>query len=218
MPQNQAQTPLTLALTTKDVRATPLDAFKLARKRWLRGERLNLNDIADEIGINRATLFRWVGTKELLLAEIIWSVYQPTLEQAMAHAKTHVGDGGPEYIAEVCRYTMNAVLKSRPLQKFVQEDPQFALRILTSTRLLQERRLEAFRTLLDDQVQKGHLAPALEIESLALLIIRMSESFAYSELIVGREPAIDEACKAIYILAGGSAPFPWADGKGKAGE
>ena len=200
MSQHEAQTPLTLALTSNGVRATPLDVFKLARKRWLRGERLNLNEIAEEIGINRATLFRWVGTKELLMAEIIWSVYEPTLEQAKIHARGN----GPGYIADVCRYTMNAVLGSRPLQKFVQDDTQFALRILTSTRLLQERRLEAFRTLLEDQVRKGYLTPALEIESLALLIIRMSESFAYSELIVGREPAIDEACKAIFILAGGN--------------
>ena len=206
MARHQVQTPLTLALTTKGVRATPLDVFKLARKRWLRGDRLNLNDIADEIGINRATLFRWVGTKELLLAEIIWSVYEPTLEQGKLHAKALVKDEGPQYVAEVCRYTMMAVLNSKPLHKFVQEDPQFALRILTSTRLLQERRLEAFRILLEDQVQRGHLSPPLEIESLALLIIRMSESFAYSELIVGREPAVDEACKAIFILAGGTSP------------
>lgn len=202
MSQNEAQTPLTLALTTKGARATPLDVFKLARKRWLRGERLNLNDLADEVGINRATLFRWVGTKELLLAEIIWSVYEPTLERAKVHSEGK----GPHYIAEVCRYTMNSVLNSKPLQKFVQDDTQLALRILTSTRLLQERRLEAFRLLLENQVQKGYLKPALELESLALLIIRMTESFAYSELIVGREPAIDEACKGIYILAGGT-PF-----------
>jgi len=206
MARNQAETPLTLALTTKGVRATPLDVFKLARKRWLRSERLNLNNIADEIGINRATLFRWVGTKELLLAEIIWSVYEPTLEQAKVHAKALVKGEGPKYIAEVCRYTMTAVLNSKPLQKFVQEDPQFALRILTSTRLLQERRLEAFRILLEDQVQKGYLSPPLAIESLALLLIRMNESFVYSDLIVGREPAIDEACKAICILAGGTPP------------
>lgn len=202
MSRHQSQTPLTLALSSNDVRATPLDVFKLARKRWIHGERLNLNDIADEIGINRATLFRWVGTKELLLAEIIWSVYEPTLEQAKAHAE----GSGPAYIAEACRYTMSAVLNSQPLQKFIQDDTQFALRILTSTRLLQERRLEAFRSLIEDQVQKGHLTPALTTDSLALLIIRMTESFVYSDLIVGREPAIDEACKAIYILAGGIAP------------
>lgn len=200
MPRQQSKTPLTLALAGKEMRATPLDVFKLARKHWLCGKRLNLNDIADEVGINRATLFRWVGTKELLLAEIIWSVYEPTLEQA----KNHAEGSGPEYIAAVCRCTMNAVLQSGPLQRFIQEDTQLALRILTSTRLLQERRLQAFRTLLEDQVQKGQLTPALEIESLALLIIRMTESFVYSDLIVGREPAVDEACKAIFILAGGT--------------
>lgn len=194
----QQNTPLSQFVRHPSHRATPLDVLKEARRRWLRGERISLNELAESVGIGRTTLFRWVGTKELLMAEIMWSVYEPTLKQARETAS----GSGADYIANVCRYTMTAVIESRPLRQFISDDPQFALQILTSTRLLQERRLNAMKQLLLEEQKKGTIGPGLEIDSLALIIIRLTESFTYSDLIVGRRPAIEEACKAIRTLCG----------------
>ncbi len=196
----QQSTPLSQLVARPSQRATPLDVLKEARGRWLRGERISLNDLADTVGIGRTTLFRWVGTKELLMAEIIWSVYEPTLQDARRKAP----GTGADYIANVCHFTMTAAINSVPLRQFISDDPQFALQILTSTRLLQERRLNAMKQLLADELEKGTIAPAMEVDSLALVIIRLTESFSYSDLIVGRAPAIDEAYKAIRTLCGGS--------------
>lgn len=195
---DQPITPLSQFVEHPSQRATPLDVLKEARRRWLRGERISLNELAETVGIGRTTLFRWVGTKELLMAEIMWSLYEPTLQEARKQAC----GSGAEYIANVCRFTMTAVINSRPLRQFISDDPQFALQILTSTRLLQERRLNAMKQLLTEEIEKGTIDPGLEIDSLALVIIRLTESFTYSDLIVGRPPAIDEACKAIRTLCG----------------
>ncbi|SFR60217.1 hypothetical protein SAMN05216203_1703 [Marinobacter daqiaonensis] len=192
-------TPLSRLVERPTSRATPLDVLREGRRRWLRGERISLNDLAETVGIGRTTLFRWVGTKEVLMAEIMWSVYEPTLEKGKAEAT----GTGPDYIADVCRYTMTAVVASEPLRHFIRDDPQFALQVLTATRLLQERRLNAMKTLLAEEQAKGTIQPTLELDSLALIIIRLTESFSYSDLIVGRPPAIEEACKAIRTLCGG---------------
>lgn len=201
MSSSTPKTPLSRLVTNPDARASPLAVLREARRRWLRGQRINLNEIAEAVGISRTTLFRWVGTKELLMAEVMWSVYQPTLEQARRSAPGE----GPDYIADVCRRTMTAVMESEPLRLFLQDDPQFALQVLTATRLLQERRLNAMGELLREQFEGGHISPSLELESLALVIIRMTEAFSYSDLIVGRQPPVDEACKAIRILCGAPA-------------
>src|SRR4051812_44601152 len=61
-------------------RSTPLDAFLLARRKFLAAERLDMSGLADELGVNRVTLYRWVGSREQLLVEVIWSLGSRTLE------------------------------------------------------------------------------------------------------------------------------------------
>ncbi len=55
-------------------RPTPLDAFRLARRKFLAAERIDMSALAEELGVNRVTLYRWVGSREQLLVEVIWSL------------------------------------------------------------------------------------------------------------------------------------------------
>src|SRR5262245_25508423 len=52
----------------------PEDVLHAARRRFLRGERVDMNDLAREVGIGRATLYRWVGSRDQLLGEVLWSL------------------------------------------------------------------------------------------------------------------------------------------------
>src|SRR5947207_13651684 len=61
-------------------RSTPLDAFRLARRKFLAGERIDMGGLADELGVNRVTLYRWAGSRAQLLVEVVWSVAARTLE------------------------------------------------------------------------------------------------------------------------------------------
>ena len=49
------------------VKATPLDLYQLARRDWLAGERIDIGALAARLNIGRATAFRWVGSRDLLL-------------------------------------------------------------------------------------------------------------------------------------------------------
>ena len=53
-------------------RPTPRDAFRLARRTLLDGQRLDMQALAGQLGINRVTLYRWVGSREQLLVDVLW--------------------------------------------------------------------------------------------------------------------------------------------------
>jgi AcrR family transcriptional regulator len=178
-------------------RPTPLDALRLARRRWFANERLDMGALARELGVSRATLYSWVGSRERLIGEVIWSFAEEGLRQALEEAR----GSGADYILDVVeRFArMNAAFE--PLRRFIEQDPELALRVLTSkSGPVQERMIDAARELLAEQVAAGELTPALDLDTLAYLLIRVNESFLYSDVITGSEPDVDKALEAIRLL------------------
>ena len=196
--QGSSETPLQRALSGRTApRSSPLDALKLARARWLKGERIDMGALATELGISRATLYTWVGSKERLIGEVLWSFAEEGLRQSRAAAK----GSGAEYITGVFEHfdRMNAAFP--PLRRFIEQDPELALRLLTSKHgPVQERMIAATRELLTEQVEAGALVPALDVDTLAYLIIRVAESFTYSDVITGSEPDVDKAVEVVRLL------------------
>lgn len=185
-------------------RATPAEAFARARRLWLKGERLHLADLATDLGIGRATLFRWVGNKDLLLGDILWSLYQPLRASALA---TTPGNG-VDYIVGVYRKINTALFSADPLRNFIHQDPENALRILTSSASTMHRRaVEANTRMVQEQVDQGHLSNLpMPVETLSYFMVRLAESCLYSDVIIGRQPDLKEvenACTAVRILLGG---------------
>jgi AcrR family transcriptional regulator len=178
-------------------RATPLDALRLARETWLAGRQLDMGVLAAELGTSRATLYRWVGSKERLLGEAIWT----QAEAAMAQARAAARGAGPDYIAEVTERYMESAIAFAPLRRFVEQDPEYALKVITSKHSpMQRRSIVAMRELLAEQVDAGALEPPLDLDSLAYLIVRIVESFLYSDVITGTEPNVAKAAEAIHVL------------------
>jgi hypothetical protein len=65
---------------------------------------------------------------------------------------------------------------------------------------MQRRSVAATKVLLDEQVAAGALEPALETDDLAYLIVRIAESYLYSDVITGGEPDVEKAVDAIHAL------------------
>ncbi|WP_202980269.1 QsdR family transcriptional regulator [Marinobacter fonticola] len=188
----------------RTTRATPDDAFRKARDHWLKGERIHLASLAVELNIGRATLFRWVGNKDLLLGEILWSLYAPLRERA----RRKVSGNGIEHVVGVYHRINATLLNDAALRRFISQDPEYALRILTSaSSTIHNRVVQANTRMLWEQIDAGHLKqPAMKTESLSYFMVRLAESCLYSDVICGREPQeeeLEEACKAVRILLGG---------------
>lgn len=201
MPHNvlRPQTRLSreLRMQKSPKRVTPLDAFQLAMRKWLKSEPIEIASLAKELGIGRATLFRWVGSRELLLGEVIWSLYEQVWRDALSSAK---GEGA-EFAANVIYELLQSLVSAEPLHRFIEADPEYALRILTSnSSTVQARIIEAVRTELLVFFKPGTPQPALPIDDLAYVLVRIGESCLYADRIVGRKPNLEAARDAIRIL------------------
>lgn len=182
-----------------------MDAFLLAKKNWLQTQKLNLGELAEELGVSRATLFRWIGNKDLLMGEILWSVYKPTVYQARADC----GGEGIEYVVNVFRQVNTSIINSEPLRRWLHSDGQYALSILSSkSSPFQPRMVELNTELLQQEARNGGLNPSMNIDSLSYFMCRIGESCIFSEMILGQEPdleQLEDACTAVRILLGGRA-------------
>ncbi|WP_158501579.1 QsdR family transcriptional regulator [Vitiosangium sp. GDMCC 1.1324] len=194
--QSAPVTPLTRRLEAP-TRATPQELFALALDWWMKGERFDIGRMAQELGVSRATVFRWVGTRELLYGEVISAQF----EAAMATARDEATGEGAELIANIVQRMIHLIVENEPLKKFVQQDAEYAMRILMSkSSTVEQRNTACVRKALEDGVRDGHIRPEMDLDALAFVIIRIGESFLYRDAITGDPPDIQSAITAIRIL------------------
>jgi AcrR family transcriptional regulator len=187
------------------VRVTALDAFALAKQKWVDGERLDIGKLAEELGVGRATVFRWVGSREQLYGEVISAAFAATIERARRAAT----GSGAAFLTQVTHNLLEALIASGPLRTFIRQDPEYAMRIvMSSSSPVEHRVIAAVRGLIEAEVAAGKLAPAIGLDSLAYVIVRIAESFLYRDVLSGDDPDIETATKAIGLLFRAQAARP----------
>jgi len=144
-----------------------------------------MSALADELGVNRATLYRWVGSREQLLVEIIWSLGERTLEKI----DDHVGSKGAERIVQVIRRFLEAVISNAGMQRWLAEEGEYAMRLLTRHDTdFQPRLIGAVQELLEEEADAGRLDLPADLHEVAYVIVRLIESYTYLDLITGERP------------------------------
>ena len=181
-----------LAGEPEPARATPRDAFALAERSFEAGERVDMHAIATELGVSRTTLYRWAGSKELLIGEVLWARTARTLDRVIADAEAR-----PDRVAAVLERCTRLIARDPALARFLERDPEFALRVLTTKQSqVQRRTTAALVALLEEDVAAGRLAPGMDLETLAYVLVRIAESFLYSNVITGEPVDVEKAADA----------------------
>jgi AcrR family transcriptional regulator len=176
---------------------TPADVLHAARRHFLRSERLDMNELAQELGIGRATLYRWVGSRDQLLGEVIWSLAEPGLGQARTEAK----GSGAAWVLAIYRRFGDLIIEFEPLRRFVKSEPECALRVMTSKASPQQRRVvDTFRDILVEAQERKGLQLRLDPETLAFAMVRIGESFLWTNLITGEAPDLTKAHEVARML------------------
>jgi len=171
-------------------RPKALDAFRLARRKFLAGRRVEMSALADELGVNRATLYRWVGSREQLLVEIIWSLGERTLESIDAQVESK----GSERIVQVVGRFLKAVISNAGMQRWLAEEGEYAMRLLTRHDTdFQPRLIGAIQELLEREAAAGRLDLPADLHEVAYVIVRLIESYTYLDLITGERPEAGRA-------------------------
>jgi AcrR family transcriptional regulator len=186
-----------LAAGNEARRVTPADALQAARRRFLRGERVDMNDLAQELGIGRATLYRWVGSRDQLLGEVLWSL----AELGLAQSRTEATGRGAAWVLAVYRRFGDLIVGLEPLRHFVKSEPECALRVMTSKASpLQRRVVDTFRDVLVEAQKTKGLKLRLDPETLAFAMVRIAESFLWTDLITGGTPDLAKAQEVTKVL------------------
>lgn len=189
-------TPLTRALRgpSPAPRSAPIDAFRMARKWFLDGKRVDMQQLAAELGVSRATLYRWCGSRELLIGEVIWSLNERSLNET----RTKTRGSGRALITRTLQRALAQIRGFEALQRFVAEDAEYALRIITSKQsIVQARLIEWTADFLKTEID---VRADVDLTDLAYVIVRVCESFVWSDMITGAPPATDKAVKIVDML------------------
>jgi len=174
-------------------RPTAIDAFRLARHRWLAGERVDMSAMAAELDVNRVTLYRWIGSRERLLVEIVWSLAERTLADVSAEIG---GRGAERVIAVITRFT-EVVIANTGMQRWLAEEGELAMRLLTrSDRGFQPRLIDW----VDGLLQREGVDLDADRREVAYVIVRVIESYTYLDLILGERPDARRAESILRLL------------------
>jgi AcrR family transcriptional regulator len=176
-------TPLRRQLAGEEVGRRPaaLDAYLAARRRFLAGERVDMTSVAAELGVNRVTLYRWVGSREQLLVEIVWGLARRTLDDIVAADR-----GGDGHEVRILMAFLEATLAHPGMQRWLTEEGESAMRLLTRHDTdFQPRLIAAVEELIDPADPDRH--------EVAYALVRVIESYTYLDLITGERPEAGRA-------------------------
>lgn len=177
-------------------RATPLDAFAAARRTWLAGRRVDITQLAAEVGVSRVTLHRWVGSREKLLAEVIWSTAADTIDARERRSRAR---GGAKVAAVVAGFVED-VIGNPGMQRFLEDEGELALKLLTTGGAVFQPRLIARVAALLEAAAGDGFDPDMDRDELAYAIVRIAESYVYRRQITGEDPRKGDAAALLRLL------------------
>jgi AcrR family transcriptional regulator len=162
--------------------STRQEALALAQEHFLAGERIDVQAIARELGLARATMHRWFQTRDALLGETIAAL----AEWRVAAARSATPGSGAVALLATCDRINREFASSHGLRALLMQEHDRALRILTSSGgIVQPRVVAAVERLIDAEVATGDFAPTVAPSALAYSIVRLGEAFIYNDAVVG---------------------------------
>jgi AcrR family transcriptional regulator len=156
--------------------------------RYLRGERVDVQAIAAEIGVGRATVYRWFGSRDNLLGEVVIRATEPVLAEARAGQE---GKGGAGLLETFDRF--NRALADAPaLQSFVEQERDAALRLIASgAGIVQPRIVELITAMITEEAEAGHYEAPVEPAILGYAIVKLAQAFLFNDTIAGIRGDVD---------------------------
>jgi AcrR family transcriptional regulator len=162
--------------------------------RWVyEGRRLDMQGLADELGVSRATLFRHAGAREDLLSKALWLLTQHMLTAAAQRWEAE-RPPGELHTPGTGRY-INAMVSGSPgLRRLLDDEPALAMRVLTDPRGRVQSGIVTFvADLLRRDMREFGFVPQIDPEALAFALVRLGESFVYADVLAARQPDVETA-------------------------
>ena len=168
--------------------ATRDQVLELARREFVAGRRLDVRAITTELGLARATVYRWFGSRDGLLGEMIAA----DAEQYFRRVRARVRTRGSRALLETFDQINRGLARSDALRRFLEQEREGALRILTSSGgIVEPRAVAVIAELIEAEVRRGAYDPLVEVPTLAYAIVGLANAFLYNDAVAGIRGDVD---------------------------
>ena len=175
----------------------PIDLQSLARQWFIGARRIELQKLALELGISRATAYRWAGSAEQLVGNVLASLVDDTFQRIIQRT-TSIGS---ERVLEVLELGMRYAHQFQPLRQLLGNDAQLGLKIVASKHSpVQARTIANLQQVLEEEINSGHMILPVQPAVMAYALTRIVESFLYADLITGATPDLENASKILKLM------------------
>jgi AcrR family transcriptional regulator len=157
------------------------------------GRRVDMGGLAAEVGIGRATLHRWFGTRDRLVGDAIWSIAERTLDDLELEAEGR----GADRIAFVVTGLAERFLGSAPIRSFVATEPSAFNIMVSSESYVLARFAARIQRLLEVEVRLGAIPADHDPAEVATLIARVGTGITLTDFVADRPPDIATLDRAI---------------------
>ena len=171
-------------------------AVEVAEAYFKQGLRVDMQTVAERLGVGRTTLYRWVGDREQLIAEVLARLTDLTWQ----FVEGSITGQGVERAVRSIEAFMTLTSTWPPLRDFAQREPQLALRIL----LRSEGKVSAHIRGGIESALRRHV-PAFDIDAnqdVLDTIVQIGTALEWAPIAIGEEASIERAVRLIRGLLG----------------
>ncbi len=152
-----------------------------ATERFLAGQRIDIQAICSELGLSRATVHRWYGSRDDVIGAVLVRLVVPMFRRV----EDSVGGRGAERLVEVFELQLRELAEAQAFRRFLDVERDTAQRILTAADGVVEPQVVALiHEIIEAEIGRGYEPPA-DAEVIAYAIVRMGESFLYADAASG---------------------------------
>ena len=188
--------------------ALAVRAVALAARWVVRSRRLEMQALADALGVSRVTLFRQVGAREELLGKTLALLTQESLAAAQRRWESVRPPGQPHSIG-IGHLFNEEVSRAPGLRRLLDDEPAITMRVLTDPRgPVQGLVVAFFAEILRRDVAEFGLHPTVDLDDLAYALVRLGESFVYADILASRNPDVHTANRLQETLVEGQLRYP----------
>jgi AcrR family transcriptional regulator len=182
-------------------RPTAQDAVDLAEATFVNEDRVELATLARALSLSQGTLYRWFGSREQLLDQVL----ERLIEDFAAAARAEAEGEGDDYLLDVAGRIMATTVSFQPFRAFVAREPELALRLILGKGAAAHRVLT--RELRQIAAEKYSPQDAKAIDRRADTIIQVGTALQWATFAIGDEPELEAAAYVVRsVLAATRAP------------
>jgi AcrR family transcriptional regulator len=162
--------------------ASPDDVLALVTELYLAGQRVDITVVAARLGLGRATIYRWFGSRDALLGEVI----ARQLELLVASKRAQVARRGAAGLLEVLDRVNQTLTRSNAVRRLLEQERGGAMRMLTSSGgVVEPRAVACLQGLIEEEMTSGSYEPPVDPATLAYALVRLRHAFLWDDATSG---------------------------------